>query len=83
LGINKGVKNKNEKILDFLSTNPHEVYSPKTISNILNINYYTVVSSLDRFYHIGKVQKLERGKYVLDPLPDNQSTLDSMLREND
>lgn len=42
-----------------------------------------MVSSLDRFYHLGKVQKLERGKYVLFPLPEDQSTLDQMIREKD
>ena len=73
IDINKRVKNKNEIILDFLSENPHGVYSPKTISENLNMNYNTVVSSLDRYYLLGKVQKLARGNYVLHPLPEDQS----------
>ena len=81
MDINKTIKNCNELILDLFSKNPHKVYSPKIIAEDLNLNYDTVESTLWRFVLLGKIQKLARGKYVLEPLPDGQSTLDKITME--
>ena len=81
IDINKIAKNYNELILDLFFKNPRKVYSPKIISDDLNLNYDTVESTLCRFVLLGKIQKLARGKYVLEPLPDGQSTLDNITME--
>lgn len=81
MDINKTAKNYNELILELFSKNPRKVYSPKIISDDLRLNYDTVESTLWRFVLLGKIQKLARGKYVLELLPDGQSTLDNITME--
>src|SRR3989337_7271 len=81
MDINKIAKNYNEQILELFSKNPRKVNSPKIISDGLKLNYDTVESTLCRFVLLGKIQKLARGKYVLELLPDGQSTLDKITME--
>ncbi len=81
IDINKMVKNHNELILELFSKNPHKVYSPKTIANALDLKYDTVEGALWRFVLLGKIQKIARGRYALEPLAEGQSTLDRMTME--
>ncbi len=81
MDIKKIMKDFDEQIFEFFSISPHKVYSPKTIANTLDINYNTVESTLRRFASDGRIQQLARGKYALEPLPEGQSTLDKMTKE--
>jgi len=72
--------NKSDIVWDYFIKHPHEEISPNKLAKLLNMNYNTVNSAINRYYISGKIKKIRRGVYVLKPpLTKGQTILSEVI----
>ena len=82
--VNDRILNHMDVIWKYFCDHPYEKITIRMLAEKLEIKKSTINSSVYRLYISGKINKAERGVYMINPpLPKGQSTLGEVAIELD